>query len=93
MDTGTVWGQVPAIPLQVTNAFSSNVEDSLFQDVGYDGLSDTAEKRKFAPYLNSLASILVQTHLFIKMHKPIHQEIILKHTGMNHSTKEPRQEY
>jgi cell surface protein SprA len=55
MDTGTVWGQVPAIPLQVTNAFSSNEEDRLYQDVGYDGLSDTAEQRKFAPYINSLA--------------------------------------
>jgi len=56
VDTGTVWGQVPAIPLQVTNAFSNNPEDRQYQDVGLDGLQDTGEATKFAAYLNSLQS-------------------------------------
>ncbi len=54
VDENTVWGRVPANPLQVTNAFSNDPADRQFQDVGYDGLTDTAEQRKFTPYLNSL---------------------------------------
>ncbi|MFM2338480.1 MAG: cell surface protein SprA [Bacteroidota bacterium] len=56
MDMGSNWGQVPSIPLQVTNAFSANEADRSFQDVGYDGLEDTAEVRKFQPYINNLAT-------------------------------------
>jgi cell surface protein SprA len=56
LDTNTVWGQVPSNPLQVTNAFSNNTEDRPYQDVGYDGLTDTAEQRKFSAYLSNLAS-------------------------------------
>ena len=54
VDTSTVWGQVPANPLQVTNAFSNNTSDRPYQDVGFDGLTDAQEKTKFSPYLNSL---------------------------------------
>ncbi len=54
VDENTVWGRVPANPLQVTNAFSNEPNDRVFQDVGYDGLIDSAEQRKFAPYLNTL---------------------------------------
>ncbi len=54
VDTNTVWGQVPANPLQVTNAFSNEPTDRQYQDVGYDGLSDDQEKIKFSNYLNSL---------------------------------------
>jgi cell surface protein SprA len=50
----TVWGQVPRNPIQVTNAFSNDPDDRPFQDVGFDGLTDTAERRKFQPYLNQL---------------------------------------
>ena len=53
-DNNTVWGRVPANPLQVTNAFSNLPADREFQDVGYDGLQDKDEKTKFAPYLNNL---------------------------------------
>lgn len=55
-DNNTVWGRVPANPLQVTNAFSNIPTDREFQDVGYDGLKDEDEKTKFAPYLNSLGT-------------------------------------
>ncbi|HMG66079.1 MAG TPA: cell surface protein SprA, partial [Chitinophagaceae bacterium] len=57
VDTSTVWGQVPSNPLQVTNAFSNDPEDRPYQDVGYDGLTDTAEQRKFSNYLARLASL------------------------------------
>ncbi len=56
VDESTVWGQVPLLPLQVTNAFSTIPEDRQFQDVGFDGLTDTGEVRKFTPYLNTLES-------------------------------------
>lgn len=56
VDQNTVWGQVPSIPLQVTNAFSNNPDDRQYQDVGLDGLTDTAEVNKFSAYLNSLAA-------------------------------------
>ncbi|HEX7904082.1 MAG TPA: cell surface protein SprA [Chitinophagaceae bacterium] len=56
VDSSTVWGKVPSIPLQVTNAFSNNTEDRQYQDVGFDGLRDDEEKRKFAPYINGLAA-------------------------------------
>ncbi len=58
----TVWGVVPRNPIQVTNAFSNDPEDRPFQDVGFDGLTDTAETRKFAPYLNQLASVFGTAH-------------------------------
>lgn len=56
VDESTVWGRVPSIPLQVTNAFSNTPTDRQFQDVGFDGLQDTAEQRVFAPYLNNLGT-------------------------------------
>ncbi|HVK96290.1 MAG TPA: cell surface protein SprA, partial [Flavisolibacter sp.] len=52
----TVWGRVPRNPIQVTNAFSNDPADRPFQDVGFDGLPDTAERRKFEPYLDQLAT-------------------------------------
>ncbi|MEJ7625332.1 MAG: cell surface protein SprA [Ferruginibacter sp.] len=50
----TVWGRVPRNPIQVTNAFSNISEDRAFQDIGFDGLSDTAEAIKRSAYLNNL---------------------------------------
>ena len=58
VDNNTVWGKVPANPLQVTNAFSNDPADRPLQDVGYDGLQDEEEKIKFAAYLNSLGVVL-----------------------------------
>jgi cell surface protein SprA len=54
VDTNTVWGKVPANPLQVTNAFSNEAADREFQDVGFDGLTDPEERIKFSAYLASL---------------------------------------
>jgi cell surface protein SprA len=54
VDSNTVWGRVPANPLQVTNAFSNDPADRPLQDVGFDGLQDTGEQRRFSGYLDSL---------------------------------------
>lgn len=53
----SAWGQVPRNPLQVTNAFSNDPADRPFQDVGFDGLTDTAEQRHFAGYLDRLRTV------------------------------------
>ncbi|MFZ4769435.1 MAG: cell surface protein SprA [Ferruginibacter sp.] len=52
----TNWGVVPRNPIQVTTAFSNIPEDRLFQDVGFDGLNDTAEATKRQAYLAELAA-------------------------------------
>jgi cell surface protein SprA len=56
VDTNTVWGRVPSNPIQVTNAFSNDPDDRPYQDVGYDGLTDSLEKTKQAVYLNEVAT-------------------------------------
>ncbi len=56
IDSSSVWGRVPANSIQVTNAFSNDPEDRPFQDVGFDGLTDDAEKSKFQNYLTQLAA-------------------------------------
>lgn len=56
-DNTSVWGSVPANPIQVTNAFSNDPADRPFQDVGFDGLNDNAEQNKFSAYLTQLANI------------------------------------
>ncbi|MEI8059017.1 MAG: cell surface protein SprA, partial [Ferruginibacter sp.] len=48
------WGKVPRNPIQVTNAFSNNPDDRVYQDVGLDGLNDTAEVNIRSAYLNKL---------------------------------------
>lgn len=52
----TVWGRVPRNPVQVTNAFSNDPNERLFQDQGLDGLNDTAEVARRQLYLNLLQS-------------------------------------
>ena len=50
----STWGNAPRNPIQVTNAFSNNPEDRNFQDLGFDGLNDTAEVTKRQAYLDQL---------------------------------------
>jgi cell surface protein SprA len=52
----TNWGVVPRNPIQVTTAFSNVPEDRKYQDVGFEGLNDTAEVSKRQAYLAELAS-------------------------------------
>lgn len=47
---------VPAIPPTV-NAFSQDNNDRAFQDVGYDGMKDSAEIRVFAGPLNDISQV------------------------------------
>jgi len=50
------WGRVPSNPVQVTNAFSNDPDERKYQDIGFDGLDDTAEVTKRAAYLTQLAA-------------------------------------
>ena len=51
------WGVAPRNPIQVTNAFSNEVEDRPFQDAGFDGFVDSSEQRKYGAYLQQLQAI------------------------------------
>ncbi len=72
----SVWGRVPRNPLQVTNAFSNDPADRPLQDVGFDGLTDTAEKAKFQPYLTELANTYGAT-------SPLYQSAIVDPSADN----------
>ncbi|MFS8082283.1 MAG: cell surface protein SprA [Ginsengibacter sp.] len=53
----SIWGVVPRNPVQVTNAFSNDPRDRPYQDVGFDGLSDSSERVfRRNDYLNVLAA-------------------------------------
>jgi cell surface protein SprA len=53
----SVWGNVPRNPTQVTNAFSNDPSDRPYQDVGFDGLTDSGEiAKRRTDYLNVLAA-------------------------------------
>ena len=58
IDSSSVWGRVPANPIEVTTAFSNNPGDRSYQDVGLDGMSDPSEQKHFANYLNQLSAIV-----------------------------------
>ncbi len=77
LDSSTKWGQTPSNPLQVTNAFSNEPSDRIFQDVGYDGLQDVDERRRFkANYLDQLAALYGTT-------SPIYQNALLDPSADN----------
>lgn len=48
-------GVAPALS-PISNSFLNETSERPFQDVGYDGLPDTAEVRKFASFLNAINS-------------------------------------
>jgi hypothetical protein len=53
----SIWGRVPRNPVQVTNAFSNDPNDRQYQDVGFDGLNDSAEiSKRRSDYLDLLAA-------------------------------------
>ena len=54
----SIWGKVPLNPIQVTNAFSNEPSDRVYQDVGLDGNNDDSERVQLAPYLNGLNSVV-----------------------------------
>lgn len=59
VDSATTWGRAPVNPIQITQAFSNNPDDRVFQDVGLDGLNDDLEKAKRQnDYLSPLGNIL-----------------------------------
>jgi cell surface protein SprA len=58
IDSFSVWGRVPANPIEVTDAFSNNAGDRPYQDIGLDGMSDGSEANHFASYLQHLGAIV-----------------------------------
>ena len=54
VDNSSVWGRVPLNPIQVTNAFSNDAADRVFQDLGFDGNNNDSEAVRRAPYLAQL---------------------------------------
>jgi len=77
LDSSTKWGQTPSNPLQVTNAFSNEPSDRVYQDVGYDGLQDVDEKRRFkANYLDQLLALY-------GANSPIYQNALLDPSADN----------
>jgi cell surface protein SprA len=56
-EESSAWGKVPRNPIQVTNAFSNIESDRQFQDVGLDGLNDTAEANRQSAYINQLTGL------------------------------------
>ncbi|MEO6729597.1 MAG: cell surface protein SprA [Ferruginibacter sp.] len=54
VDNASVWGRVPLNPIQVTNAFSNDAADRVYQDLGFDGNNNDSEVVKRAPYLSQL---------------------------------------
>ncbi len=58
IDSTSIWGRVPANPIQVSTAFSNDASDRAFQDIGFDGMSDNSERSKYAHYLSSLGVIV-----------------------------------
>ena len=57
----STWGRVPTNPVQVTNAFSNDPNDRKFQDLGFDGLDDTAEVNKRRAYLTQMQATVSPT--------------------------------
>ncbi|MBW7890271.1 MAG: cell surface protein SprA [Chitinophagaceae bacterium] len=54
----SIWGTVPVNPIQVTQSFSNDPEDRPYQDVGFDGMADEAERTLHQTYLQSLRGTL-----------------------------------
>ncbi|MBP7477015.1 MAG: cell surface protein SprA, partial [Chitinophagales bacterium] len=56
----TVWSWVPRTP-SLVNAFDNNPSMRQYQDVGFDGVSDTNERIKYAEFLNKAKANLSPT--------------------------------
>ncbi len=56
VDSSNTWGKTPVNPIQITQSFSNDPNDRQYQDVGFDGLDDEAERRKKAYVLQKLAN-------------------------------------
>jgi cell surface protein SprA len=71
----TTWSQIPRIQA-VTNAFDNDPDIRNLQDIGLDGFDDEGEKRKFAPFLDSLAAKL-------GVNNPVYQKSAADPSGDN----------
>ncbi len=56
----TAWGRV-STQQSIVFAFDNNPSSRTYQDIGYDGLSDTDEKNYYQSYLNTMQGVLTPT--------------------------------
>ena len=76
VDSSSVWGTTPLNPIQITQAFSNNPSDRVYQDVGYDGLDDSAERYKRRDYLQQ-AQTTFSPEFYNKVYKdPSHDDYV-----------------
>jgi cell surface protein SprA len=59
----SVWGKIPRNPIQVTNAFSNNPNDRVYQDLGFDGLNDADEATSQNDYITQISNQFGTTSL------------------------------
>ncbi len=76
IDSSSVWGRVPANPIQVTTAFSNNAADRPFQDVGLDGMDDNAERNKYPNFLNNLQGQVTPTAYQQALNDPSNDDFV-----------------
>ena len=52
------WGRVPLNPIQVTNAFSNDPADRIFQDIGLDGINNDSESVRRSEYISNMRNFV-----------------------------------
>ena len=80
VDSSNTWGKTPVNPIQITQAFSNDPDDRPYQDVGFDGLDDNAEKVKKNYILQKLANNFGTSSLVYQKHSLILRAIIISGT-------------
>ena len=65
----TIWGQVPRIA-PITTAFDNEPDSRVFQDVGFDGLTDSLERRRFNDFIQDLTPLVDNDVLAAKIIDP-----------------------
>ncbi|MGE5107541.1 MAG: cell surface protein SprA [Sphingobacteriales bacterium] len=50
------WGNIPKNPIQLTQAFNNDPADRPYQDVGFDGIPDSAERTKRKDFIDQLTA-------------------------------------
>ncbi len=59
VDETSIYGKTPIVPIQITNGFSNDPNDRVYQDVGFDGMNDDEEiAKRRQDFLTPLQAIL-----------------------------------
>lgn len=52
----SIWARTPVNPIQITQAFSNEPDDRIYQDVGFDGMPDDSERTERSTFINNIAT-------------------------------------